>query len=94
MVELNTREESDIILAYKDLLGINYDFWLGINKMGTKWEWLSGDPLDWTNWEEGEPNDDVDCASVNGYDYTDDFHESFKWYDYYCGNTETTLCEA
>jgi len=94
MIEINSKEESDIILAYKDLLGINYDFWLGINKMGTKWEWLSGDPLDWTNWEEGEPNDDVDCASVNGYDYTDDFHESFKWYDYYCGNTETTLCEA
>lgn len=87
LVELNTQEESDIIFVNKDLIGIDYLFWLGLHKISDDWAWISGDPLNWTNWREGQPDgDDRDCAYVSNH--------SFEWCDYGCWYHVGTLCEA
>jgi len=85
VVELNTPEESDIIYANQDLLGIHW-FWLGLNRISDDWVWISGDPLDWTNWADGYPKHDADCANVG--------RDPFEWYDLSCSSTNCVLCEA
>ena len=87
---MNSQEKSDIIFANKDLLGINNPFWIGLNRISDDWVWMTGDPLDWTNWADGEPDqDDHDCAHVYYYS------KNFEWYDYDCSSAGIyTLCEA
>ena len=88
LVELNSQEETDIVFANKDLLGIiGNTFYLGLNRISDNWVWISGDPLDWTNWGQFEPNNNEDCAWVSSY--------SFEWSDSPCFTSYwDVLCEA
>ena len=83
---MNSQEKSDIIFANKDLLGINNPFWIGLNRISDDWVWMTGDPLDWTNWADGQPDGSGDCAFV--------YPSSFEWGDYGCSYITHTLCEA
>ena len=44
LVEMNSQEESEIISANRDLLGITNSFWLGLNRISDNWVWMSSDP--------------------------------------------------
>ena len=43
----------------KQTFGENEGFWIGLNDIDTEnqFEWVSGEPLTYTNWAPGEPND-------------------------------------
>lgn len=55
LVTLRNREEE---LWIKDTFGRNEFFWIGFNDIEEegKWIWSSGEPVMYTNWHEGEPN--------------------------------------
>ncbi len=47
------------------------------------WQWVTGEPVDYTNWNEGEPNSDLENYGMFYYGFSDD-----KWND---GNVEGTV---
>ncbi|MCZ7357786.1 MAG: DUF2341 domain-containing protein [Candidatus Methanoperedens sp.] len=54
LVTINDREEE---LWLKNQFG-EEDFWIGFNDIQGEgnWEWVSGEPVTYTNWAQGEPN--------------------------------------
>ncbi|XP_068115096.1 pulmonary surfactant-associated protein D-like [Hyperolius riggenbachi] len=64
--------------------------WLGINKIKTKpiFKYLNNDPLKYTNWGPGEPNNaygrDEDCVEM---------WENGKWNDNVCNDRDLVICE-
>jgi Ca2+-binding RTX toxin-like protein len=55
LVTINSKAEQDVLFA---TFGKNESFWIGLNdaKQEGKFEWVSGDPVTYTNWAAGEPN--------------------------------------
>ena len=55
LVTINDREEE---LWLRDQFGAHEYFWIGFNDRREEgnWEWVSGEPVTYTNWWEGEPN--------------------------------------
>jgi len=55
LVTINDRQEE---LWLRNQFGANALFWLGLNdiRMEGNWEWANGDPVTYTNWKPGEPN--------------------------------------
>ncbi|MCX5886271.1 MAG: C-type lectin domain-containing protein [Proteobacteria bacterium] len=55
LVTINDREEE---LWLRDQFGANEFFWIGLNDINVEgnFEWVSGEPVTYTNWWEGEPN--------------------------------------
>jgi hypothetical protein len=55
---LVTLRNWDEELWIKDIFGRNEFFWIGFNDIEEegKWVWSSGEPVMYTNWHEGEPN--------------------------------------
>jgi len=56
LVTINDREEE---LWLRDQFGAHEYFWIGFNDISVEgnWEWVSGEPVTYANWWEGEPND-------------------------------------
>jgi len=57
LVTINDREEE---LWLRNQFGANEYFWIGFNDINTEghWEWVSGEPVTYTNWWQGEPNNE------------------------------------
>ena len=53
--------------------------WIGYQKVGGLWQWLSGDPNGYLHWDSGEPNNSDICAAMRP---ATDF-----WHDWSCANT-------
>jgi hypothetical protein len=69
LVTVNDREEE---LWLKDRFGTQEYFWIGFNDLAAEgdWVWASGEPITYTNWSPGEPNNngdgkDEDAAVMN-----------------------------
>jgi hypothetical protein len=64
--------------------------WIGANDVTTEgsYEWVTGDPVDFTSWREGQPNNqgNEDCVMMRGSDGT--------WEDRLCLGTMGYLCEV
>ena len=60
----------------QDFLG-NYGGWIGLTDENVEgqWEWVTGEPVNYTNWIDGEPND-----AGNGEDYVERFE--YGWNDH------------
>jgi len=55
LVTINDRNEE---LWLKSKFGTNEYFWIGFNDLSEEgnWQWISGEPVVYTNWWSGEPN--------------------------------------
>lgn len=59
LVTINDQEENDWLLAtFLPYLPEYNNFWTGFNDetVEGEWEWVSGEPVTYTNWAPGEPN--------------------------------------
>lgn len=59
LVTINNQEENDWLLAtFLPHLPEYNNFWTGFNDAAVEgeWEWVSGEPVTYTNWAPGEPN--------------------------------------
>lgn len=68
LVAINTQEENDFVRTLT-----NNTFWIGLNDLNTEgnFVWSNGDPVTYTNWAVGEPNnnnneDVVEMSPVTG----------------------------
>jgi hypothetical protein len=71
-------------------LMIGDDAWIGLTDLGTEdvFEWVTGEPFSYDNWETGEPDDAYggeDCVVVHGV--------TGLWHDRYCELTYDAVCE-
>jgi hypothetical protein len=59
LVAINDAQEAAWIQAN---FGINTSIWIGFNDLATEgnWVWSNGDPVIYTNWLPGEPNNSLD----------------------------------
>ena len=66
LVTVNDRDEE---LWLREQFGSQEHFWIGFNDLDVEgsWEWVSGEPISYTNWAEGEPNNsnEEDAAVMN-----------------------------
>ncbi|XP_071161958.1 type-2 ice-structuring protein-like isoform X2 [Mytilus edulis] len=103
LASIETAEENtfllDVFVLMQNILSIPAFFWIGLtdNNDEMSYKWLSGEPLNFSNWYQGPPqqpdNKDYDgqlgahCVMINT-DY------SFKWNDEFCSNIPLqSVCE-
>ena len=57
LVVITTKEENDAVWAFAKGLD-NKSAYIGLSDVSVegKWQWVTGEPLSFTNWSEGEPN--------------------------------------
>ena len=80
LVTVNDRAEENWL---RNTFGKTQGFWIGINDAGQegKFEWANGEPVTYTNWAPGEPNDaggDQDFGWLN-------YSSSRQWDDNFSG---------
>ncbi|MGB2823521.1 MAG: pre-peptidase C-terminal domain-containing protein [Phycisphaerae bacterium] len=68
--ELVTIRDADLEAWLQGEYGMDECFWIGFNDIEIEgaWEWVSGEPVTYTNWAPGEPGDwweDLDRAVMN-----------------------------
>ncbi len=63
LVTINDEAEE---LWLRSTFGVSESFWIGVNDIAIEgaWVWVSGEPVTWTNWNEGEPNDHLGIEDV------------------------------
>jgi hypothetical protein len=65
------------------------NFWIGLSDLEVEgdFRWVTGAPLDYTNWASGEPNNwwGEDCVEVRG---------NGQWNDENCGRSRPFVCEC
>uniref|UniRef100_A0A6P7FD54 Macrophage mannose receptor 1-like n=1 Tax=Diabrotica virgifera virgifera TaxID=50390 RepID=A0A6P7FD54_DIAVI len=93
LVSIQSKEKSNSLntVLQASSYGRN-TFWTSGNKEDNKWTWLKGEPLEFTNWNAGEPNNgrgNEDCLTVTV--FKSDNHS--LWNDEPCGWGYTPVCE-
>nr|XP_014354215.1 PREDICTED: macrophage mannose receptor 1-like [Latimeria chalumnae] len=87
LVSIHSKEEVKTLLEkYRD---VNVDFlWIGLEKNASKdqWMWSSGEPVNFTNWGENEPNNKGQREDYVVMQYTG------KWHDYACTSSQFYVC--
>ncbi|MCK6506592.1 hypothetical protein L6R53_25000 [Myxococcota bacterium] len=89
LVALSSEEEQ---LAVSDLAYALYasSWWSGFNDIESEgdWAWSNGEPVTWTDWASGEPNDSSgeDCAQF--------LWSGYQWNDAACTTAQPYVCES
>lgn len=86
LVTFELAAENDVVNA---TLGTGANHWIGFSDLAAEgtWAWVTGQPVIYTKWAAGEPNDwggNEDCAEM----YVDGV-----WNDLNCGDARPYLCE-
>jgi hypothetical protein len=81
LVTINDREEE---LWLRGQFGSNEFFWIGFNDISVEgsWEWTSGQPVTYTNWAAGEPNnwDGPENVAVMNWDHAEFIDGEWVYY--------------
>lgn len=58
MLTINNKEENNYICQMISQLDNSYMYWLGLSDKDSEgtWKWVNGDPITYTNWERGQPD--------------------------------------
>ena len=86
LVTINSKEENDFVVGMTT--GKNYGVWTGgkTDSSHEVWYWITGEPFEYQNWDDGEPNNvNQDAVQL----YITDTHIG-KWDD--LASTDTTNC--
>ncbi|CAG0890498.1 unnamed protein product [Darwinula stevensoni] len=71
------------------------DIWIGLNSLasgGSTFEWSDGSPVDFTNWNEGEPNSPEEMCTEMMH-WTDNPSSHGKWLDNFCNLERRVVCK-
>jgi hypothetical protein len=80
LVTITTPQEDALV---HKLVGDNQRAWIGLGANTGVWAWVTGEPLQYQNWDLLEPNGSGPCAdTVAGF-----------WRDWDCGVAEAYVCE-
>merc|ERR1711973_172538 len=91
LAEIDTPEESEAVMG---IISLELNYWIGLTDFADDGRWIwqeSHQVANWTNWQEGEPNNlgGQDCVIMEQrYDH--------RWDDVYCDYTtvqEHAFCE-
>jgi hypothetical protein len=83
LVTIGSKAENDLVANLARDNGIRRYFWIGLTDElhEGRFRWVTGEPLTYTNWYSGEPND-----SDNNEDYAGiGWHSKYSWNDGYSG---------
>ncbi len=90
LATITTKEENDFIYQFMKQSG-HSDAFFGFTdeaEEGT-WQWVTGEPVAFTNWKQGEPNDDAGTE-----DYAMFYHNyADQWNDWKFGEVTVFICE-
>jgi len=90
LTSLHSQEEQDFLWGLNDG---DHSFWTGLGDRAAEgvWKWSDGTPLDWQNWNAGEPDGGVGSAQNCVYmsSTTDG-----KWSDTYCHSEHSVACRG
>ncbi|MBQ8302529.1 MAG: hypothetical protein IJX97_03150 [Clostridia bacterium] len=88
LVTITSEEEQALVENYMISENFRDEAWLGSYNDGLKWQWVTGEKFEYTNWEEGQP--DV----YDGYEYLGSInHKYTKWNDRYPYESYNFICE-
>ncbi len=90
LATITSKEENDSVYEFVKQSGYR-DAFFGFTdeaEEGT-WQWVTGEPVDYTNWKDGEPNDDAGTE-----DYAMFYHNyEDKWNDWNFSEVTAFICE-
>ena len=85
LATVSSHEENSFLVS----LTVDHDAWIGYYESWFEWKWVTGEPKDFKNWDQDQPDDGSiwvieDCAELrtNG-----------KWNDNECGKDRAFICE-
>ena len=86
---MTDKEEMDFITRH-----VKSRFWIGGQRSCTSctWEWINGGVINYSNWNEGEPNNHVFWKPENCIESRDGWNG--KWNDMNCEATREFLCKS
>ncbi|CAG2204457.1 unnamed protein product [Mytilus edulis] len=103
LASIETAEENtfllDVIVLMQNILGVPAYFWIGLTDTNAEmsFKWLSGKPLNYSNWDQGPPqqpdniNSDGSTGAHCALIVKDD---SFRWTDESCNKVfSSSVCE-
>ena len=81
LVTITSQEEQNFMNSFvQDKANL---FWIGLHLNQGTWEWITGEPLSYTNWGSGEPNSDFNNTEfcVDMYGRPDRYFHLGEWND-------------
>ncbi len=90
LATITSKEENEYVYQFMKDSGYN-DAFFGFTDEEEEgvWKWVTSEPVSYTNWKEGEPNNDV-----GGEDYAMFYHNyADKWNDGAFGDLKAFICE-
>ncbi|KAK6753187.1 hypothetical protein RB195_012655 [Necator americanus] len=93
LVSVNSAEESQFVRALANQHNPQFLTWIGLNRRANlnythqPWLWSNGDPVDFTNFQIGEPSEWGDCVALSS------SMEASGWITIDCEYSQFFLCE-
>ena len=73
LATITDKEENEFIYSYIVSKGLRSAYFgLSDPQSINNWQWVTGEPVKYTNWHEGEPNSDVENYAMYYYGFTDE----------------------